>query len=71
MGFKILIIKLGALGDVIRTTSILKGLKEKYPNCKIDWVTYKYCFELLQIHTSWEVECSYIFFGVVIHHKLL
>jgi len=48
MGFKILIIKLGALGDVIRTTSILKGLKEKYPNCKIDWVTYKYCFELLQ-----------------------
>ena len=35
----ILIIKLGAAGDVIRTTSILKGLKEKYSNYSIDWVT--------------------------------
>jgi heptosyltransferase-2 len=43
----ILIIKLGAIGDVIRTTSILSGLKEKY-NCNIDWVTKKESFEILK-----------------------
>ena len=36
---EILIIKLGAIGDVIRTTSILPGLKSKYDDCKIDWIT--------------------------------
>lgn len=36
---KILIVKLGAIGDVMRTTSILPGLKEKYNPAQIDWVT--------------------------------
>ncbi|HII17064.1 TPA: glycosyltransferase family 9 protein [Candidatus Woesearchaeota archaeon] len=35
----ILIIKLGAIGDVVRTTCILSGLHEKYPGCRITWVT--------------------------------
>ena len=35
---KILIIKLGAMGDVLRTTFILEGLKEKYKNVSIDWL---------------------------------
>ncbi|MCX7610459.1 MAG: lipopolysaccharide heptosyltransferase family protein, partial [Ignavibacterium sp.] len=37
--FKILIIKLDAVGDVLRTTSILPGLKEKYPQGHITWLT--------------------------------
>ncbi|MBI4682551.1 MAG: glycosyltransferase family 9 protein [Nitrospirae bacterium] len=37
--FKILIIKLDAVGDVLRTTSILQGLKEKYRNSHITWLT--------------------------------
>jgi len=37
--FKILIIKLGALGDVLRTTTILKPLKKLYPNSHITWIT--------------------------------
>ncbi len=45
---RILIIKLGAIGDVIRTTSILHGLREKYKNCKIDWVTKKESFDVLR-----------------------
>lgn len=36
---KILIIKLGALGDVLRTTFIARGFKEKWPNCHITWLT--------------------------------
>jgi len=45
---KILIVKLAAIGDVLRTTSILKGLKDKYPNCLIDWVTKKESFGILK-----------------------
>ena len=45
---RILVIKLGAIGDVIRTTSILQGLKTKYKNCKIDWVTKQDSFDVLK-----------------------
>jgi heptosyltransferase-2 len=36
---KILIIKLGAIGDVIRTTPLLTKLRAEYPNCQIYWIT--------------------------------
>ncbi len=36
---RILIIKLDAVGDVLRTTSILPGLKERHPSAEITWVT--------------------------------
>lgn len=36
----VLIIKLGAIGDVIRTTPLLRRLKTEYPNCYIYWLTY-------------------------------
>jgi len=39
VGFKILIIKLDATGDVLRTTSILHAVKEKYPSSHITWLT--------------------------------
>ena len=45
---KILIIKLGALGDVLRTTPILHALREKYPNCLIYWLTLEESEELLK-----------------------
>jgi len=35
----ILIIKLGAKGDVVRTLCILPALKEKYPRSSITWIT--------------------------------
>ena len=37
---KILIIKLGAVGDVIRTTPLLKAIKSSYPRAKIFWLTH-------------------------------
>jgi ADP-heptose:LPS heptosyltransferase len=36
---KILIIKLGAAGDVIRTTPLLYKITEKYPNAYVYWLT--------------------------------
>lgn len=44
---KILILKFGALGDVIRTSYILPGLHEKYKNLVIDWITSNAAYELL------------------------
>ena len=37
---RILIIKLGAIGDVIRTTPLVVKFKLLYPNCKITWLTW-------------------------------
>lgn len=36
---RILIIKLGAIGDVIRTTPLLRKIKTEYPKAKISWLT--------------------------------
>jgi heptosyltransferase II len=36
---RILIIKLGALGDVLRTTCILPGLKQMHKTSHISWLT--------------------------------
>lgn len=36
---KILIIKLGAIGDVIRTTPLVTRYKQLYPNAKFTWIT--------------------------------
>ena len=45
--FKILIIKLGAIGDVLRSTSLLRGIKRKYPEAHITWLTDPPSVELL------------------------
>lgn len=36
----ILIIKLGALGDVIRTTPLVTRFRKEFPGCKITWITH-------------------------------
>lgn len=46
----ILIVKFGALGDVVRTSYILPGLHEKYKESKIDWITSDSSFELLRFN---------------------
>lgn len=47
-GKRILIIKLAALGDVLRTTPLLRGLKASYPDCHITWLTESGAMPLLQ-----------------------
>jgi|WetSurMetagenome_2_1015567.scaffolds.fasta_scaffold19520_4 ADP-heptose:LPS heptosyltransferase len=51
INFKILILKLDAVGDVLRTTSILKPLKKKYPESYIEWCTRRNSLELFK-HNS-------------------
>jgi ADP-heptose:LPS heptosyltransferase len=38
-GKRILIIKLAAIGDVLRTTPLLRGLRSRDPGCTITWLT--------------------------------
>ena len=48
MGTRILIIKLAAIGDVLRTTPLLDGLKRRYPRCQITWLTSPVAADLLR-----------------------
>lgn len=63
---RILIVKLNALGDVLRTTSILPPLEEKYQYPGITWITRKNAFELLEnnpcIQRKFAVEENYLEF---------
>lgn len=55
----ILIIKLGAMGDVLRTTPILEALKRKYKGCKITWIVDEESKELLENNPYLDVILSY------------
>lgn len=48
MSFNICIIKLGALGDVVRTTSLVPALLRKHPNAQITWITSPQAIPLLE-----------------------
>jgi len=45
---KILLIKLGALGDVLRTVSLLPAIKDKWKNSHITWLTKKDAVQLIK-----------------------
>ncbi len=50
MGHRILVIKLAALGDVIRTAALLPGLKAAWPTSHITWVTRPNAVRMLANH---------------------
>lgn len=47
---KILIVKFGALGDVVRTSYVLPFLHDKYENTEISWLTAESSFDLLRFN---------------------
>lgn len=57
-GEKILIVKLDAIGDVLRTTCIIPKIKERFPFAYITWITMPESIELLlsnpDIDEVWE-----------------
>ena len=46
----ILIILLGALGDVARGFAVLEPIKKKYPDCKITWLVEPKCEGIVKLH---------------------
>ncbi|MBF0557313.1 MAG: glycosyltransferase family 9 protein [Nitrospirae bacterium] len=48
--FNILIVKFGALGDVVRTSYVLPGLYTKYGSPRIYWLTSSHSFDLLRFN---------------------
>jgi heptosyltransferase-2 len=48
MGKRILIVKLDAIGDVARTTTILRPLRAKYDPCQITWLVHPAAEEILR-----------------------
>ncbi len=46
----LLILKTGALGDVLRTTSILPGLAKSHPELRVTWLTAHAARELVEGH---------------------
>ena len=47
---RILIIKLGAIGDVARVLPMLAGLRRRFPDAEIDWVVQSKAADLLRGH---------------------
>lgn len=48
----LLVVHLGALGAVVRSTSWLKALKRKYPKSMVTWVTEAPAHQLLKFHPA-------------------
>ncbi len=46
----LLIVHLGALGAVVRATSVLKSIKRKFPSSRVTWVTDRPADQILQGH---------------------
>jgi heptosyltransferase-2 len=59
---KILIIKIGAMGDVLRTTFLLEGLKKKYKNSEITWIVAQRSAAILEqnpnVKSTWYFDCG-------------
>jgi len=49
---KVCIIKLGAMGDIIRTTPVLQALKQKYSELEITWITGPECKGILENNSN-------------------
>jgi heptosyltransferase-2 len=46
----VLILKTGALGDVLRTTAILPGLRAAHPRARVTWLTAPAALDLVRLH---------------------
>ena len=60
-----MIIKLAAVGDVLRTTPLLEGLKAKYPSSFITWLTDPESAELLRFSRPIDVLLPYSLESIV------
>lgn len=54
----VLIVKFGALGDVIRTSYILPGFHKKYNKSKVFWLTSESAYDLLRFNPFVDYLCT-------------
>lgn len=59
MGVRILVVKLDAIGDVARTTPLLRPLREKYAPCHVTWLVAAEAYGLLEGNPLIEVLLPY------------
>lgn len=59
MGTRILVVKLDAIGDVARTTTLLRPLRERYAPCHVTWLVAPSGLELVSGHPLVEVALPY------------
>ena len=50
MSRKILLVRLGSLGDIVHTLPVLATLRESFPEAQIDWVVEQQWQELIELH---------------------
>jgi heptosyltransferase-2 len=50
MPMRVALIKTGALGDVVRTTALLPGLRRREPRLELTWITASSAIELVRDH---------------------
>jgi ADP-heptose:LPS heptosyltransferase len=67
VSMRVLIIKLDAVGDVLRTTSILHGLKERYRGSEITWITRQSALPLFENNTLVDRVIAYESTEAVLH----
>ncbi len=48
--FEVLILKTGALGDVVRTTALLPGIHRRHPDARVSWLTAPGAVDLVRLH---------------------
>lgn len=48
--FEVLILKTGALGDVVRTTALLPGLHQLHPGARVTWITAPDAVDLVRLN---------------------
>jgi heptosyltransferase II len=47
---RVALIKVGALGDVLRTTALLPGFRRRYPSLELTWITAREALPLVSSH---------------------
>ena len=65
VGTRVLIVKLSHRGDVLRTTPLLRGLRRRYPDAHVTWLTAPDAVELLRNNEYIDVLLEYSLRSIV------
>ncbi len=55
---RILVVRLGAIGDVVRVLPMLAGLRKRFPDAEIDWIVQAKAADALKGHP--QIDCLFV-----------